>query len=303
MKNILSLFLALTASVFALQAQDVVCKVLATRGQSAVQQGGAEAASAVRTGMQLKSNDKVFLNENSYLGIVTTAGKTLELKEAGIYNVGELVKGIKVDNSTISQKYVAYVFESLRAGTDAHHKNMSITGSVERSAEAIAYDLELPSETRAIPNQNTIYWKFRNEGDESDKVILVVMNLFDEVLAEVNAQGNFVDLDLRNLGLEAEEIYKIQVFSADRKKKSNAVTMKIPNENEVKTIQSSLNELMDDFNPNSALQNMVLATFLENNGLYMSAFTYYKKAISLEPEVEAYQETFSEFLTKMGLSQ
>lgn len=302
MRKIILSTLTLLLSTTITFAQDNMCKVLASRGQSAIQVAGQEDANALKTGMRLNGDDKILLNEESYLGLVTTSGKTIELKEAGVYKVSDLLEGVKVDNSSLAQKYVAYVFESLRAGTDAHAQNMSITGSVERSAEVVAFDLMLPSETRVIPNENVIYWNRRENAPESVQSKVVIMNLFDEELAAFPAEENQAKVDFKGLGLEADEIYKIQVVSADGKNKSNVVTMKVPNEDDVKVLQSSIKELMTDFDENSALQNMVFASYLENQGLYLTAMSYYKKALSLEPEVPAFQEAFDDFMNKMGLA-
>ena len=81
------------------------------------------------------------------------------------------------------------------------------------------------------------------------------------------------------------------------------VTLRVPEEKEATTLETNVNQLAAAVDQNSAIANMVFATYLETEGLYLSAIDYYKRAIALEPEVEAFQEAYSAFLDKMGLSK
>ena len=54
---------------------------------------------------------------------------------------------------------------------------------------------------------------------------------------------------------------------------------------------------------NSAIQNMVLAKYFDENGLYLNAIPFYKKAVAMEPDVKEYKQAYNQFLYKVGLNQ
>jgi len=278
-------------------------KIIASRGEVVVQNINYNNFKKVKTGYELVESDKVILNDNSYVGLVTKSGKTLELKQSGIYNVSDLLKGINnADNSNMVERYIGYVFESLRAGTDEHVQNMSITGSVERSLEDHTYNLFLPSETRLIQMDSFIHWDLKDSSSSSsEETYLKIFNLFDEELISIKSNNMSVYIDFNDSLLVPGETYKLQVLSEKGDKKSNVVTLRFPGEEELNDLLPIINELNNSLDSNSALSNMIFATFLENNGLYLNALNYYQKSINLQPEVEVYQETYDDFLIKMGL--
>ena len=51
----------------------------------------------------------------------------------------------------------------------------------------------------------------------------------------------------------------------------------------------------------SALNNVIIASFFEENNLYLDALTQYEKAVNKSPEVEDYKVIYEEFMLANGI--
>jgi tetratricopeptide (TPR) repeat protein len=293
------LFSAMTLLCVSIFAQEAF-KALAVRGQIVVQRANdTENFQPVKAGTKFNMNDKIILNEKSYLGLTSTSGKTIELKAEGVYNVSDLNGNIKADNSSIAQKYVAYVFNEMRASDDNHAKNMSITGSVERSLEKVDINLLLPTATRIVSAPTQISW---NANPMVKEYSVQIVNMFDEIAYEQSSSTTSAIVDFSKINFDPDQVYRLVVVNkAKPKQVSVKVVLNRPDVDEANELLTALNELKADFDEFSAIQNMIMGSFLEKNGLYAFAIPYYQKAIELEPEVEAYQEAYNDFMVKMGL--
>ena len=128
---------AFAFSFYTLTAQTVSYKVLAVKGENAVEQSiTPNKFTPLMTGMKLQSKDKIILGDDAYLGLASSSGKTIELRAKGIYNVSDLSGKFVADNSGLAQKYMEYIFSDITK-KDGHANNMSITGSVGRSVANI----------------------------------------------------------------------------------------------------------------------------------------------------------------------
>src|SRR5690606_10031387 len=127
-------------------AQEVAFKTLANKGQNAVERGSNPGTfEPLKMGTPIYKNDKIVVGANSYLGLASTAGKTVELKSEGVYNVTDLSGNLTADNSSITSKYIAYVFSDLAKGNASNYaSNLSLTGSVERSVGNNGINIFLP---------------------------------------------------------------------------------------------------------------------------------------------------------------
>jgi hypothetical protein len=68
--------------------QDYAFKVLANKGSNEFKSGSSW--QPLKTGASLKTTDELKLAENAYIGLVSSNGKPMELKQAGNYKVADL---------------------------------------------------------------------------------------------------------------------------------------------------------------------------------------------------------------------
>jgi hypothetical protein len=116
-------------------AQTEMFKVLASKGTNKVTTNNTE-WKPIKVGDKLTQQEKITLDENSYLALAHSNGKTIELKQKGTYEISKLSEELKAQNSGISKKYVDFVVgEMTNQNEDIaknRHKYMAVTGSVER---------------------------------------------------------------------------------------------------------------------------------------------------------------------------
>ncbi len=293
MKNIISFLLILSVSIG--YAQDVSYKVLAAKGKNAVEKSSKPGEfSPLYTGMKLASKDKIVLGDGGYLGLAGSNGKTIELREKGIYNVSDLAGKLAADNSTLALKYVEYIFSDLES-KDGHTSNMSITGSVERSTADIAVDVLSPANTMILLDKTEVNWKPLKENIEEYHVS--VSNFFDEEIFAYDTKATSAVIDFSSMDLNREEAYKLTVV----KKGAN---IEQGDQIILKFADAETEEAAKAMNAEgaSAIQSLVTASYMENNGFYLNSTSLYKQAVDQEPSVEDFRKSYEKYLERIGSS-
>src|SRR3990172_7857374 len=131
------LAIALVTTAF---SQGYEFKIMASKGKADVQKENSKTWDKVKLGTKVISNDKIKLTGNSYISLVHKSGKTLELKTAGTYSVGELSKKVGDNKANVSKRFADYLLDEISSSEDLlasgdHRKKMETTGSVERSMD------------------------------------------------------------------------------------------------------------------------------------------------------------------------
>jgi Tfp pilus assembly protein PilF len=66
-------------------------------------------------------------------------------------------------------------------------------------------------------------------------------------------------------------------------------------------IKKSLGEISADVDEQSALSQLLLAGFYEQNNLLIDAISAYEQAVRLAPDVPFYKESYDEFLMRHNI--
>jgi cytochrome c-type biogenesis protein CcmH/NrfG len=66
-------------------------------------------------------------------------------------------------------------------------------------------------------------------------------------------------------------------------------------------VKKSLAEMSGDVGEKTALSQLILAGFYEENNLLIDAISAYKEAIKLAPDVPSFQESYDEFLLRHNM--
>lgn len=290
MKAIFTLIFAFGASIS--YAQDYAFKVLANKGVNQVKSGTQWVA--LKTGATLRSEDELKLGEGSYVGLVHNTGRPLEVKASGNYPVANLESQVQ-KGSGILTKYTDFILSSNSA---AAKNNLSATGAVDRG-QHFAIKLAIPEHSGIFHNVAHIGWS----GDDiRAPYIVTVVNMFEDELGVYETRQNNLQLDLNDKKFANENAILVTVRSkADGKQISKAHMIKRLGATEQAGIQKSLAEINGDIQAKTALNSFILAGFYEQNKLFIDAIGAYEDAISLAPDVTAYQESFEAFLQRNGL--
>jgi hypothetical protein len=270
-------------------------KVLANKGGNEFK--SADAWQPIKTGAVLKDTDEIKLLENSYLGLVSSTGKALEIRTAGIHKVAALTEQLK-GGTTVLQKYTDFILSS--NSPEAKKNRLSATGAVHRG-ETLPIHLLLPENQHAALFNNTAVISWENT-KVAGPYVLTVMNMFDEPLDQIVTPETSYMVNFSNPKYVNQSALIVQVGSkTDKQEVSKAHLIKRLSPSEQENIRKSLDEISSELNEPTALNKLIMAGFYEENRLLIDAITAYEEAIKLAPDVPSYQEAFDEFLLRNGI--
>jgi hypothetical protein len=280
------------------QAQDYAFKVLANKGSNEVKSG--DSWLPLKTGASLKSEDEIKISANAYVGLVHHSGKPLEVKEANVYKVSDLIKRITTGSSVLT-KYTDFILSSNSA--EAKKNRLSATGAVHRGPGKNQIELNLPENQHSgIYNSSAIVsW----EGTVvPGPYIISFKNMFDDELARIETPETSYTIDFTIPKFAKENALIVQVTSkADQKEVSKQHLIKKLSTADHENIKKSLDQILNDINEPTALNKLILAGFYEENKLLIDAITAYEEAIKLAPDVPDYKEAYEEFLLRHHIAQ
>ncbi|HPM30603.1 MAG TPA: hypothetical protein PLJ60_09735 [Chryseolinea sp.] len=297
MKKIQTILIAglllMSACVF---AQDYAFKVLANKGTNEVKSG--DAWQPLKTGASLKSTDEVKLTDNAYLALVHSSGKPMELKEAKTYKVADLAASLKPGTSVLN-KYADFILSSNSA--EAKKNRLSATGAVHRGDDRYSIQVLLPENQHSGIYNSTavINW----DGSKvAGPYIVKLMNMYEEVLASVETPETTFQVDITDAKFANLTAVLVEVSSkADPKQMSTRHLIKKLPAAEIEKVKGSLDEIIGEVSEQTALNKYLLASFYENNNLFIDAIASYEDAIKLAPDVTFYREAYDEFLLRHGM--
>lgn len=276
-------------------AQDYTFKVLVNKGNTEVKAGSLW--QAVKVGASLKSTDEIKVPDNAYLGLVHKNGKPLEVKKAGKYKISELESQVGTGTSVLN-KYTDFI---LSANTQKKN-NLTATGAVHRGDEIFLY-LPQASQTQIIFNDVVIIsW----DAQKLPAPAVVTFNsMFDDELTKMEVKENQVKINLSDKVFANEDNILVSVTSAsaDGKNVSEKHTLKRISKADKERIAKQLAEIQPQTQEQTALNQLVLAGFYEQNNLLIDAGTAYLEAIRLAPDVPDFKEAYENFLLRHALKK
>ena len=295
--------LILFASFFSVvvSAQEVIFKTLAAKGTCMVQRGAnPDEYTPISTGVKIYEEDKIIITGSaSYVGLVSPDGKALELKKGGVYYVKDLANALASGETSLAQKYLSMLANDMSKVDDNTARNMKYTGSVERSVENKEIVIFLPETTKIASVAGSIQW-FPKTDAASYKVN--IFNLYEESVYTKTTSQKSMDIDFSLLGLKPGQIYKMSVADASNPSNNSGFTsLQVPTRSEMAKYETDLSMLRNEIPANSAIGDMVIATYFEDQELFLNAIPYYESAIEKEPNIVEFQDAYNMFLFKIGL--
>jgi hypothetical protein len=277
--------------------QDYAFKVLGNEGSNSSNPAGQWAP--LKTGSIIKDGETVRVGSNSYLGLLHSSGRSIELKDAGDYTASDLVKKVSTGTSSLAGKYADFVLSKM-AGSGSGN-NMSVTGAVERATDDSSIKVNLPSSVELFNPEAIITWG-EVEGNHEYKIIL--KNMFDEVIMETSSADPMVNLNFDDPKLKDQRLVIFSVrLKDDESVQSGEYGIKKLSKEEGETIKNTYDALKSEIGDDSALDKIILASFFEENNLIIDAATNYENAIKLSPDVEDFRDAYKQFLQRNGLGQ
>jgi len=290
--TIFTVALALNIAV----GQDYAFRVLANKGTNQVNKDGSWVA--LKTGTSIQEADVLKLADGSYLGLLHSSGRTLELKEAGEFKVSELLSKVSTGSSSVASKYANYVMNKM-ANQDGTGHRMSVTGAVERATDNSSLKVFIPESVDLYNSDAVITW----EGVEGDPEYTVTLkNMFDEVIFEEKTEDSNITLDFDDPKIKDEilVIFNVKLVE-DESVASDEYGIKRLSKEETQEIDVTLNALRAEVGDDSPLDKLIYASFYEDNDLLIDALTNYVGAMEMSPDVDDFKDAYQQFILRNGL--
>jgi hypothetical protein len=276
------------------QQKDYAFKVIANKGANQVKV--AEGWQPLKPGASLKETDELLVGENAYLGLVSSSGKPVELKQAGPYKVSALMNQTKAGSSVLN-KYTDFILSS---NAEGKKNRLSATGAVHRATDHNAIRLMLP-ETNANLYNSTAVLNWESEKTQGPYIV-TLKNLFEDELAKIETTDPYLVVDLSPYAKESTILIEVKSKDNHKLHSRQHTIQRLPASEQVR-IKQLLTEVAEATDEESALTHYLMAGFYEENKLFIDAIASHKQAIKLAPDVEMYQEAYEEFLIRNGLKK
>jgi tetratricopeptide (TPR) repeat protein len=283
------------ALISGIKAQDYAFKVMANKGSNEVKSGSVW--QALKTGDKLNKQDELKVAENSYVALVHSSGKPIELKESKTYSIADLAAKVSPGASVVS-KYTDFILSSNSA--EAKKNRLSATGSVVRALDGDINVLLPPSQFGDTFNPLVyIKWETKVAGPYE----VVAKNMFGDELIKIETSENAIQINRNDPKFKNEDIL-IEVRSkGDKKKTDKSYLLRRLSTERQNLIKKLIAEMGEDIQQETALNKFIMAGFYEENKLFVDAIGAYEEAIKLAPDVPTYKEAYEEYLLRNKLKK
>jgi len=287
----------LGSSVF---AQDYVFKVLANKGANQVKTASSD-WQAIKTGSTLNAGDEIKVSEDSYLGLVHSSGRTVELKKPEVIAINDLAATLSATSSSVASKYADFVLNKVAGSGGSGGDNLTATGAVTRATDNSSIKVFMPSSVEVLNPEALVQW---SEVEGENSYVVTLKNMFDEVIFSEETSANELNLNLDNDKLKEERlvILTVQVKGEDELTSGDYGIQRLADE-DAESLQSELNQLRSETSDETSLNHIMMASFYEKNNLMVDALTSYRKAIELSPDVDDFKTMYNDFIERNGLNQ
>lgn len=305
-----TLMLAFFLVALVAYGQDEIFKVLASKGDVKLK----ATQKKLWGGSSLKKTDEIVIGSDSYIGLMHSSGRTVELKQPGTYKVSDLARKADVAGSTTTSKYVSYVASEMtkadkRDINQNHRKYMAMTGAVERAKPSanLAFFVHEPTakpQDLKVFGDKIIIHLYKNPIAEFSAVnktyVVRVLDMKNKIVMEKQAVANdageaLVEIDFSKFAQDGNtfiiEPSVKEITAKDRELYTISIVRK---GEEYERVKKAIAELQD----NTALSKIVEAGIFEQEGFYLDALTSYEKAIAMEPNVDAFRVAYEDFLVR-----
>lgn len=296
-KIISSLFLVLILLASTAFGQSYVFKVLASKGSNQVKSSQYATWKPIKTGTSLNSGDQLKVSQGAYLGLVHSSGITLELKNPTVVDINELAAGLQLKGTNVLSKYADFVITQM--AKTAQGDRLQATGAVNRASAYTSIQVHMPWTSEVLNPDVFIQWK---PVKGNPVYVVTVMNQFDEIVTRKETSDTGVKLNLNEKDLASQRLLIVNVgVKGNEEMKSENYGIKRVTGEELKNLEAKLNSLTGKLSTESSLDQIMLASFYEQNNLLVDATSSYQKAIELSPEVYDFKTMFTNFRERNNL--
>jgi hypothetical protein len=290
MKQSVAFFvLALILVAHGVQAQTTYAfKVLVSKGKSEIKT--ATDWEPLKTGASLQPSDEIRVSQNAYLGLMPAEGQPIELREAKVHKVSDLVKKVS-RGSTALNKYTDFILSK----EEEKKGRLSATGAVVRGIKGLIM-VYLPEQDQATLYGDRVVIQWFSE-DVKPPYEVVFTSMMGEELGRYTTELNWVSIPVNEGKFKNESNLMVKVISKTKPGQgSKDYYIKKLKGNDRQVFDE---KLKDAKTGKSALDRYVMAGIYEENFLLIDALNAYNEAATLAPDVDLYKTAYEEFVKRL----
>ena len=287
------LSIVLSGTVF---PQEAVFSVILNKGNNTLTTN--EKHKSLLLGAKLFSRDIIKVKDKGYVALVHEfSGASLELSKEGSYRISELENKLKQQPTTVLAKYGRFLMKKLNPDEEGN-QNLNVTGAVERGDIGLL-DVDLPKVNDLFGNHVVISWK---QADDIEDYIVTIKDKLDEIIIEKPVNGTSIVIDLNKPGLKNEKmiIFSVHAFQNEELRSPDFGIKRLDDEAS-KLIGNELASIKSIAKSGNVVDNLLIASFFEENQLLADAITYYHEAKSVSPDTDGFNKLYENFLLRNGL--
>lgn len=277
-------------------SQDHVFKVLASK--SCMIKQGNNWVPIVR-GASLQKQSEIKLAEGGYAALLHITGKTLEVKNAGVFKTDDLASKISTKSLGFSQKYATFAMNQIGSSSSTQ-QSMNVTGAVTRgggTASSSPIKVMAPQEIKALKDIPLYIEWIADQPVEG--YMVEITDASNKVVASQEVNSNSGQIDLKNL--PAGEMNVKVVKKNDPTVSSATHKLSVIDEATSKAMHAEIDEVVNAIDQQSAAENFIVGSVYEEKGLLLDALKYYKKSAVLGGDVADYKDALNAFTLKNGI--
>lgn len=278
-------------------AQDLLFTVIASSGKVLFCGRDTSQWTALTTGSRIFRGDRIKTTENAYLGLCFKNGRTIEITKEGLYMADELSEKLSAENTSVTKKLADFLISEIV--TKNKNKDMQYISAVARQ-NLTFIDKDFPA--FSVITDSAVTFRWYPAKDVKTYAFRLLSPSSGTVLLKETPDTS-VTLNIRELNLEAGKCYRWYVFNPEDPAVSSdsSCIMTLPR-SEMQTIEDSLSEIRNDLSDNgSPLNQIMIATFYENNKMNLTALECYERAILNTGQIPEFRKKYLLFLIKAGL--
>jgi hypothetical protein len=278
--------------------------VLGKLGSAYVQVAGNKDWTELKTGDQLMKNDIISLKDNSYVGLVHSTGKTLEIKESGEYKVSKLSDDLITGTTSVLPNLFELIFgkkSNLREIIEYKQTKKSYSkGAIERSLELEPIPILTPKKIILIEDDITLLW---NKVSIDSKYEVRITDRFNNLIFSKAIGDTSIIINQNDLKLEKDQYYFWRVnHLINPEYKSEEGYFLFLSDKRTAEINRNVEQMKKDIGgKETSVSKILLAFYYENNQLVYEAEKEFREAIEMSPNVIDYKDLYEAFKDRMNI--
>ncbi|NJN28576.1 MAG: hypothetical protein HC819_22665 [Cyclobacteriaceae bacterium] len=281
-----------------LVAQEATFSVLLNKGKNELGKPGK--LNMLMAGSKVNPGDILKVQEGGYVALIHNAtGASVELDGKSTYTEEKLQQIIGEQSASVMTKYGKFLMEKMNP-QDYANQNLNVTGAVERGKEDLI-SIGLPKVGDIYGNKAFVTWQ---RLDNIQEYVVTCKDKLDEVISETTVTGHSYLLDLDQIALQDEKMIIINV----RAKNSDAFRspdfgIKRMSLAEKATIDRALADMKKIPTSGNVMDQLLLASFFEQNDLLADAITCYNQAAIAAHQADGFDTIYNSFMARNGFGK